>query len=173
MVRRLLASATFALLAACTSPGSSPDPASAPAGSDTARSGPLSIEQGSVVATDLLRSQSSGVDSQRLVAVTNASDWATLWAAHAANTGAAMPVVDFGRSMVVGVFAGMRADGCHHIRITGVSRAADHRLVRYHHVVPGAGVVCTQALVQPVHLVTVETSTLPTLFARDPDVATN
>lgn len=106
--------------------------------------------------TTVAEGQGSGIEDSRQVAVTTAAEWKALWAEHA--PGRPMPKVDFGRSMVLGVFLGTRNTGGFEVRITGVRREGGSLLVTWQESIPPPDAIVTQMLTSPFHLVQTEKS---------------
>ncbi|HEV3485198.1 MAG TPA: protease complex subunit PrcB family protein [Vicinamibacterales bacterium] len=93
----------------------------------------------------------SQIDSARTVVVRTAADWAELWKEH---TGTANPpAVDFTRTMVVAVFAGMRPSGGYAVEITQIEKTDAAIVVTYRERKPGPDDITTQALTFPFHIV--------------------
>ncbi|MGZ8290985.1 MAG: protease complex subunit PrcB family protein, partial [Telluria sp.] len=116
-----------------------------------------------LVFKELDRSTRSLIAQPRNVVVKDAQAFAALWAEH---TGSAVPAptIDFGRSMVVGVFLGSRMNGCYATDIASVSRENGKITVSRVDTEPGAGAICTMAIVNPAHLVVIERSDDPVEF---------
>jgi hypothetical protein len=105
----------------------------------------------------------SGIQLAQALTIRDADSFSALWSAHA--NGGALPLVDFSRSMVIGVFMGSRPNGCYSTSIDSVERGGDAITVRHTDAAPGANVMCTLAMTAPAHLVVVERSELPDRFA--------
>ena len=101
--------------------------------------------------------------------VRDAAAFAALWAEHSAARIAA-PEIDFSRSMVVGVFAGTRANGCHSTEITDIYRENGKMTVVQTNWEPAEGAMCTMALVNPAHLVVLPRSDEPVEFSAQVQV---
>ena len=106
--------------------------------------------------TTVAEGQGSGIEDARQVVVTTAAEWKALWAEHA--PGRPMPKVDFGKSMVLGIFLGTRNTGGFEVRITGVRREGGSLLVTWQESIPPPDAIVTQMLTSPFHLVQVEKS---------------
>jgi hypothetical protein len=114
--------------------------------------------------TTLSQNSLSGVHEARNVVIKDEQAWRTLWLEHAPD--APLPPVDFGTTMVVGVFMGS-TNPCYSTSIAGVSRETDeivvHKLDRH----PPVGVMCAMVVTSPAHLVAIERSALPVAFATE------
>jgi hypothetical protein len=114
--------------------------------------------------TTLSQTSLSGVHEARNVVIKDEQAWRTLWLEHAPD--APLPPVDFGTTMVVGVFMGS-TNPCYSTSIAGVSRETDeivvHKLDRH----PPVGVMCSMVVTSPAHLVAIERSALPVAFATE------
>src|SRR5262245_10653403 len=95
----------------------------------------------------------SAIESQRQVTVRTPEEFATLWKAHARDR--KMPDVDFGSTMVVGIFLGSRPTGGYSAEIVGAEPDGNTLVVKYKETRPGRGVMTTQVLTAPFHLVAV------------------
>jgi hypothetical protein len=107
----------------------------------------------------------SGVRTERNVVVRDGATWAALWLEHAGSD-KVIPDIDFGKEMVIAVFAGGLPTGCHSSGIESI-RFADGKLnvVRVD-TLPRPEVVCTAMMVYPAQLVTVERSDVPVEFSK-------
>lgn len=110
----------------------------------------------------------SGVDTYRLVVVTEPAAWANLWALHTAplNPAPPLPAVDFSNRTVVGVFLGTRPSACYSVHIEDIVTGADRVIVYYAEREPGPNEVCAQVITAPAHIVSVTRSALPYEFVR-------
>ncbi|MGZ8289238.1 MAG: protease complex subunit PrcB family protein [Telluria sp.] len=113
---------------------------------------------------ELDRSTRSMIAQPRNVVVKDAAGFSALWAEHSGNASPA-PDIDFSRSMVIGVFAGTRSNGCYSNEITDIYRENGKLTVVHTEWQPGAGAACTMALVNPAHLVVVPRSDDPVEFS--------
>lgn len=104
----------------------------------------------------------SGVLEAQAVTIRDADTFLALWTAHSK---APLPLIDFNRNMVVGVFMGLQPNGCYSTNIDSVARASDKLKVQHTDAVPGPKVLCTLAMTSPAHLIVVERSELPIEFS--------
>jgi hypothetical protein len=120
----------------------------------------------SVAFTEVSRSSTSGITVLETPVVRNTSDWAALWARHAAvfTPAPTQPSVDFSSGQVVGVFLGTRPNSCYSVEVLRVTQSATRRLVTYRETTPSATATCTAQAVAPMHLVRISASTLPVEF---------
>lgn len=81
----------------------------------------------------LLQENFSGITEPRNVVIRDSASFQELWNAHYLGRSPVPPLprVDFGRSMVVGVFAGALANGCRSVAVTGVTGEGDKVFVEY------------------------------------------
>jgi hypothetical protein len=109
----------------------------------------------------------SAVTTPETVVVRDAAAWAELWNRHKGNIVPSLPVpaVDFNRYMVIGVFIGTRPNGCYGTTVANVYRTGRKIHVTRIDREPVYGVVCTQALTAPAHLILVERSDLPVVVS--------
>lgn len=107
----------------------------------------------------------SGVDAPREVVVRDADAWAALWQEHA-GASLPLPAVDFSRQMVIGVFLGARPNGCYATAVSSIVPNEGRLEVLHLDSEPGPGVVCTMAVTTPAHLVVVDRSSVPVVFAK-------
>ena len=104
--------------------------------------------------TTISQSDQSGVEEARQVVVRTAQEWKALWKEHAPDR--PMPVVDFTKSMVLGVFLGSRNTAGYRVTITGIERTGATIGVTYREERPGARDMLAQVITFPHHLVRVE-----------------
>jgi hypothetical protein len=98
----------------------------------------------------LVKGPMSGIDAPRQVAVRSAAEWAALWKDHGARE--PLPVIDFSREMVVGVFLGTRSTGGYSVEIVRGVGNSSVRIVEYVETAPGRDVITAQVLTAPYHL---------------------
>ena len=72
-----------------------------------------------------------------------------------------MPVIDFTKSMVVGIFLGSKPSAGYEVEIVGVRAQEKDLVVEYVQKQPGRGTLAAQILTEPYHLVSV-----PSMRAR-------
>ncbi|MCO5120836.1 MAG: hypothetical protein M9951_14545 [Burkholderiaceae bacterium] len=111
----------------------------------------------------------SGISVAWTVVVRSGSEWARLWQDHEARMTASrpLPLVNFGRDIVVGVFLGQRPDRCHRVRIERVQLIDDSRLiVRYREIVARSDAACAPATSYPAAIARVPLTDLPVHFER-------
>jgi VWFA-related protein len=95
----------------------------------------------------------SEVTVARQVSARDATEWDTLWRAHAPTR--ARPAVDFSQEMVVGVFLGSRPTAGFAVEIVGYREDGANVIVEYREAVPGRDLITAQVLTSPYHLVVV------------------
>jgi hypothetical protein len=104
--------------------------------------------------TTISQSEQSGVEEARQVVVRTPEEWKALWREHAPNH--PMPAIDFTKSMIIGVFLGLRNTAGYRVAITGIERDGAIVAVTYREERPAAGAMLAQVLTFPHHLVRVE-----------------
>jgi len=124
-------------------PGGAKPPAAKPPASPVA-----SVEM-TTINSDVM----SGIDRPQQTVVRTAAEWASLWARHA--PGRPAPAVDFAKNMVVAVFLGSRPSGGFGVQITAVGLEGNALVVRWAERRPNPGVVASQVMTAPSHLVAV------------------
>ena len=110
------------------------------------------------------RGGQSNIESAREVVVRTPAEWRALWKQHA--PGRKPTVVDFSRSMIVGVFLGSRPTGGYSVDITGIERKGTELVVTYREGRPAPNDMVTQVLTSPYHLVSTGRFAGPVQFAR-------
>lgn len=109
----------------------------------------------------------SDIADQRFVTIRDAASWAVLWNQHA-GTRAPLPVIDFSKQMVLGVFMGNQSATCGSTSIESVRQrnAPDRIEVGYRVVDPGPNVMCVAPALNQYSLVTVPASEQPVEFLK-------
>jgi len=131
------------------------------------------LDSGSDVSSDVAfetvdHSGISGIVIARSVAVRDNASWLALWAQHIGNhPPSPAPTVDFNKSMVLAVFLGDRPNGCYSVTITRVFLSSSGLTVAYHEGTPPPNVSCTQAFIQPTHIVSVPASDALVQFVKE------
>jgi hypothetical protein len=95
----------------------------------------------------------SGVQLAQTLVVKDAAAWTTLWTQHDNNFGAALPVIDFSKRMVVAVFLGSKPSGCYAINDVTVWRSGGKLNVAHLDRVPGPLELCAAIVTAPAYLV--------------------
>ena len=95
---------------------------------------------------------SSQVDEPREIIVRTQADWQTFWKTHSTQPA---PVVDFSRSIVAGVFLGMRPTGGYGVTISAVRRTPTGAVVEYVSSTPDKNKMVSQMLTSPFHLIAI------------------
>jgi hypothetical protein len=104
--------------------------------------------------TTLDRGTHSQIEAPRTVVVRTAAEWSALWKEHAGNSKPA--VVDFTRSMAIGVFAGSRPTAGFSVEVTQLETRGAALVVTYHERRPASDEVVAQMLTSPFHIVAVD-----------------
>ena len=93
----------------------------------------------------------SRIDEARKVVIRTDAEWLALWKSHSA---APAPPVDFSKSIVVGVFLGMRPTPGYTVTVLRVTRTGTGAVVEYRQTEPDRnGMMMAQMLTFPFHLV--------------------
>lgn len=93
----------------------------------------------------------SQIDEGRKVVIRTDAEWQALWKTHSTSTPA--PKVDFSKSLVVGVFLGMRPTAGYTVRILRVNGTASGAVVEYVQSEPDRNQMIAQMVTFPFHLV--------------------
>lgn len=103
----------------------------------------------------VLSESSTGVEAGRSEVIRDRAPWSRAWdEIHLRSSPQpGLPQIDFGQDMLLLVALGARPNGCFAVEIRSVQRVGSGLRVRVEESTPGAGCGCTQALVQPVHVV--------------------
>ena len=114
----------------------------------------------------LLAEARSGLAEPRREVVRDQAGWSRLWAdIHAgAEPDPPLPVIDFADQMLIVVASGTRPSGGNSIGVTRVERLGDRLDVEVLETCPAAGARVSMALVQPVEVIRLARSELPTRF---------
>lgn len=126
----------------------------------------VEVKGSAMVSLMLDQTTRSQVSTYREAVVKDQQAWDALWADHAGQD-ARPKEVDFSKHMVVAVFLGSRPGGCHTATIESVSRGDKQITVRYVETVPGPATLCTKDITTPAHIVAIERSDLPVVFAKE------
>jgi len=103
--------------------------------------------------TNVAQGTSSQIDEPRKVIIRSAGEFEALWKSHST---APLPKVDFAKSIVVGVFLGMRPTAGYTVAIKAVQRMeADNVVVEYVEATPDKSRMVAQMLTSPFHLVSI------------------
>ena len=117
--------------------------------------------------TNIAKGDASGQQTARQVTVRTAAEWTALWKEHAPTE--KMPVVDFAKDMVVGIFLGSKPSAGHEVEIVGVRTEQNDVIVEYVQRQPGRGTIAAQILTEPFHLVAVPKHAGTVRFMHVPD----
>jgi hypothetical protein len=110
----------------------------------------------------------SGVTAKQNVVIRDEAAWARLWAEHTAgrNPAPALPQIDFSRQMLVGVFAGESASGCHSIAIPRVVAGAASVKVEVDERELQTFAACPAVITHAMQVVAIERTDVPVEFVR-------
>ena len=103
------------------------------------------------------KGQRSGISELSHMVAHNAAEWEALWRKHNAFRGhqPKLPVVDFNREIVIGVFLGTRTTGGYEVEIVNISRDDGMFAVSFMERTPPWNGMVIQSLTQPFHFVRV------------------
>ena len=95
---------------------------------------------------------SSLIDEPREVVIRTQADWQAFWKTHSTQPA---PVVDFSKSIVAGMFLGMRPSGGYGVAIRAVRRTPTGAVVEYVSSTPDKNQMVVQMLTSPFHLIAI------------------
>ena len=95
---------------------------------------------------------SSQIDEPREITIRTQADWQTFWRTHSTQP---VPVVDFSKSIVAGVFLGMRPTGGYGVTIRAVRRTPTGAVIEYLSNTPDKTKMVIQMLTSPFHLIAI------------------
>ena len=104
--------------------------------------------------TTITAGQQSGVEKQREVVIRTAAEWKALWMEHSPDE--PMPAIDFSKSVVAGVFLGLRSTGGFRVTISSVDRQGKGVVVQWREQKPDSNAMVTQMLTFPFVLVRID-----------------
>jgi hypothetical protein len=110
------------------------------------------------------RGAMSFVDVPRQVTARTGTEWAAAWRAHAGDR--QVPVVDFSREMVVGVFLGTRRTSGYGVEIVRTREENGALIVQYVETQPSPRTVTAQVITMPYHLVAIPQRTGEVRFEK-------
>jgi hypothetical protein len=106
-----------------------------------------------IAVTNVAQGTASQIDEPRKVIVRSADEFQALWKSH---SNAPLPKVDFSKSIVVGVFLGMRPTAGYTVAIQAVRRSEGGAVVvEYVEGAPDKSKMVAQMLTSPFHLVSI------------------
>lgn len=105
-----------------------------------------------VAFTSVAQGTSSQIDEPRKVVVRTADEFQAVWKTHSS---APLPKVDFSKSIVVGVFLGMRPTAGYTVAILAARRTDKGAVIEFVEGVPDKTQMAAQMLTSPFHLVSI------------------
>lgn len=130
-----------------------------------------------LITESIQRGASSAVRSQRLpefLIVRTPNEWASAWKLplmdqHGESSRAIepLPLVDFQKSMVVGIILPTALHGCTGVTINRALLSNEQVEVKYRRLKPQAGDICTQSLTTAYHFAKLPVSLLPVVFSEE------
>jgi hypothetical protein len=115
--------------------------------------------------TNVAQGTSSQIDEPRKVIIRSAEEFQALWKTHST---APLPKVDFSKSIVVGVFLGMRPTAGYSVAIQAVGRTEGGAIVEYREGLPDKSKMVAQMLTSPFHLVSIPSDVKTVEFKQLP-----
>ena len=128
----------------------------------------VAIVCGQTTFTSLARGDMSGQQIAKEVTIRTPAEWKALWKDHSPTE--KMPVVDFTKSMVVGIFLGSKPSAGYEVEIVGVRTQEKDLVVEYAQKQPGRGTMVAQILTEPYHLVVVPQHAGTVRFSQVPNM---
>jgi hypothetical protein len=112
----------------------------------------------------------SAIAGFRTVVIRSSVEWQGLWREHTAYIVPPPPApeVDFGDSMVLGIFDGTKPAAGFAIEIEDIQTKPDKIVVAYRETGPPAGVSAAAVITQPYHLRVIPKTGLPVIFEKLP-----
>lgn len=110
----------------------------------------------------------TSISDRRLVVARDYRTWDQLWREHTRNYSPppAMPVVDFSRQMVVGIFAGADMRGCPSVSIYSIKQISHPDRIEVAYRFSPSPAVCPAIIRPPYALAVIPYSTLPVEFVQ-------
>jgi PrcB C-terminal len=97
----------------------------------------------------------SGIHKPLETVIRNQDEWNVFWKRHSSTdtNSASVPIINFDREMVVGIFLGEKSTGGYEVEIVRAELSGSSLYFYYREKSPPPGAMVTQALTQPFHLV--------------------
>jgi len=112
------------------------------------------------------RGEQSFIESERQVVARTAAEWSAVWRQH--DPDRPVPMVDFAKEMVVGVFLGSRNTAGFSVEVVSATPEQGALVVRYRQVSPSPNAITAQILTMPFHLVAIPKTAGDVKFQRLP-----
>jgi hypothetical protein len=125
----------------------------------------LTQSQTPVPFTTVAEGQESNIDDARQAVVNSEQEWKALWKIHAADK--PLPAIDFSTTSVIAVFLGSRPTGGYRVAVTAVDQQGDTIVVSWRETRPPAGLIVTQVLTFPYHIVSIAKTTAAVKFRKE------
>ena len=125
----------------------------------------VSLQGTPVTFTTIAVGNSSQIETERHVEARTPAQWAKLWRQHAGDSKA--PAVDFGKEMVIGVFAGSQPSAGFGVTIQRMEMRDGRLTITYRLRRPKADEMVAQMLTSPFHLVRVPVHPKVTFVRQD------
>jgi len=93
--------------------------------------------------------------------------WHALWRQHMASDNAAVPEVDFARSIVVGVFAGQKPSAGYAVQIMEIKSIPNALVVNYTETTPPANAMSAAMITHPYHIKVIPKTNLIIQFKKN------
>jgi hypothetical protein len=127
----------------------------------------VAILSGQVTFTSVAKGDLSGQQIAKQITIRTPAEWKALWNDHSPTE--KMPVIDFTKSMVVGIFLGSKPSAGYEVEIVGVRAQEKDLVVEYVQKQPGRGTLAAQILTEPYHIVSVPQHAGTVRFIHVPD----
>ncbi|TFW27313.1 protease complex subunit PrcB family protein [Massilia horti] len=117
----------------------------------------MRVRFGEVSFTNIDQTAHSGVTEPRAEVIKDIDSWTKLWAEHA-GADAPVPMVNFSKQMVLGIFLGTQPNGCYSISIEHLYKSGNALSVIPYITMPGPDKVCTMLITTPAQLIALDRS---------------
>ena len=116
------------------------------------------------------KGQNSGIQDARNLVFNDSESFAEFWAELKQNVSPqpAMPEMDFDKYTVIAAALGSKPNGCYTIEIKDVRQTQSNVYVLVDKPEPSEGAMCTQAFVQPYHIIKIPKTANPVVFEKYP-----
>jgi hypothetical protein len=127
----------------------------------------VAVLAGQTTFTSVAKGDLSGQQIAKQITIRTPAEWKALWKDHSPTE--KMPVIDFTKSMVVGIFLGSKPSAGYEVEIVGVRAQEKDLVVEYVQKQPGRGTLAAQILTEPYHIVSVPQHAGTVRFIHVPD----
>jgi PrcB C-terminal len=127
----------------------------------------VAVLAGQTTFTSVAKGDLSGQQIAKQITIRTPAEWKALWKDHSPTE--KMPVIDFTKSMIVGIFLGSKPSAGYEVEIVGVRAQEKDLVVEYVQKQPGRGTLAAQILTEPYHIVSVPQHAGTVRFIHVPD----